>query len=137
MREISMTTSISRISPVLGVKRVRQAAEYYRDILGFSLDPEDGVFQPSPNEPDGVYGIVKLGSQWIHFQIRRGDTSTRERSSIERDIYLYVDDITATHADLSRCGANIVQPLFDAPYGFREFTIEDLNGFRLTFGQPT
>ena len=56
-----MAVTYSRVSPVLGVKRVRQAAEYYRDVLGFSLDPVDGVFQPSPEEPDGVYAIVKKG----------------------------------------------------------------------------
>lgn len=37
-------------SPVLGVANVREAAEYYRDVLGFGLDPDD-VFQPSPDEP--------------------------------------------------------------------------------------
>ena len=59
-------------SPVLGVRRVRQAAEYYRDVLGFDLDPVDGVFQPSPDEPDGVYAIIKRPGVWIHLQIRRG-----------------------------------------------------------------
>ena len=131
-----MNSSISRVSPVLGVKHVREAAEYYRDVLGFSLDPVDGVFQPSPDEPDGVYGIVKKGSVWIHFQIRRADIQQRPRRAMERDIYLYIDDVAATYADLARRGANIVQPPFDAPYGIREFTVEDLNGFRLTFGQP-
>ncbi len=63
----SMT--IARISPVLGVKSVRKSAEYYRDVLGFSLDPVDGVFQPTLDEPDGVYAIVKKGDFWIHFQI--------------------------------------------------------------------
>ena len=130
-----MNTSISRVSPVLGVKRVRQAAEYYRDVLGFRLDPVEGVFQPSPDEPDGVYAIVKMGHAWIHFQIRRGDMPQRERHSFERDIYLQVDDVATMHADLARRGAYIIQPLFNAPYGFREFTIEDINGFRLTFGQ--
>ena len=33
-----------------GVGHVRQAAEHYRDVLGFSLDPVDGVFQPTADE---------------------------------------------------------------------------------------
>ena len=130
-----MNALIRGISPILGVKRVRQTAEYYRDVMGFALDPIDGVFQPSADEPDGVYGIVKRGDIWIHFQIRRDAGVQSKRQFIERDIYLYVDDVVAWHSDLKNRGANIIQPLVEAAYGFREFTAEDLNGFRLTFGQ--
>jgi len=114
---------------------VRQAAEYYRDVLGFSLDPVDGVFQPTPDEPGGLYAIVKRGGVWIHFQIRRGDLPARERQSFEGDIYLYVDNLDAVYSDLKQRGASITQPPHRAPYGLREFRVEDLNGYRLTFGE--
>lgn len=61
-----MTTMNWQASPILGVRQVRRAAEYYRDVLGFSLDP-DGVFQSSPDEPGGVYAIVKRPGAWVHF----------------------------------------------------------------------
>ncbi len=122
-------------SPVLGVRRVRQAAEYDRDVLGFTLDPDDGVFQPTPDEPDGVYAIVKRPGVWIHFQIRRGEFPERLRPAFERDVYLYVDDVDALHADLQRRGAAIASPPRMAPYGIREMVVEDLNGYRLAFGQ--
>lgn len=125
----------SAAAPVLGVGRVRQAAEYYRDVLGFSLDPVDGVFQPSPHEPDGVYAIVKRSGAWIHFQIRRGDVPPAPRPAFERDVYLYVDNVDDLHADLVRRGANILSPPSQAPHGIREMVIEDLNGYRLAFGQ--
>ncbi len=32
-----------RIAPILGVGNVRQTAECYRDVLGFTLDPVDGI----------------------------------------------------------------------------------------------
>jgi uncharacterized glyoxalase superfamily protein PhnB len=130
-----MSSESWRASPVLGVRQVRQAAEYYRDVLGFSLDPVDGVFQPSPDEPGGVYAIVKRGGVWIHFQIRRGDLPARERQSVEGDIYLYVDKLDAVYSDLKQRGASITQPPQMAPYGLREFRVEDLNGYRLTFGE--
>jgi uncharacterized glyoxalase superfamily protein PhnB len=123
-----------QVSPVLSVRRVRQAAEYYRDVLGFSLDP-DGVFQPSPAEPDGVYAIVKRPGVWIHFQIRRGPLPERERSAYERDVYLYVDDVDRLHDDLKRRGARILAPPQMTPHGIRELVVEDLNGFRLAFGE--
>jgi catechol 2,3-dioxygenase-like lactoylglutathione lyase family enzyme len=128
-------TKTWQISPVLGVRHVRQTAEYYRDVLGFSLDPVEGVFQPSADEPGGVYAIVKGQGVWIHFQIRRGDTPEGKRQPFERDIYLYVDDLDSVHADLQRRGAVICEPPRLAPYGIREFVVKDLNGYILTFGE--
>lgn len=125
-----------RASPVLAVRDVRQAAEYYRDVLGFSLDPVDGVFAPSAEEPSGVYAIVKRAGVWIHFQIRREEIPRRQRASFECDVYVYVDDVDSLHADLQRRGATILRPLELAPYGIREIMVEDLYGYRLIFGQP-
>ena len=132
-----MSNDSWRLAPILGVRNVRQAAEYYRDVLGFSLDPEDGVFQPSPDEPGGVYAIVKRDGAWIHFQIRRGEIPQRERPGLERDVYLYVDNLDELYVDLQRRGAQITQPPRQAPYGLREIVIEDLNGYRIAFGEET
>ena len=132
-----MNSKAWQASPVLGVRNVRQAAEYYRDVLGFSLDPVDGVFQPSADEPGGVYGIVKRPGVLIHFQIRRGELPERRRQAFERDVYLYVDDLDALHTDLERRGAVIAQGPQVAPYGIREIEVIDLNGYRLTFGEFT
>lgn len=136
VKAMGMSAMAMRVSPVLGVRQVRKTAEYYRDVLGFFLDPVDGVFQPSPDDPQGVYGIVKKGNVWIHFQVRGEDVLPRQRAVIERDVYLYVNDVESVYADLHRRGATIIQPLTDAAYGIREFVVEDLNGFRLVFGQP-
>lgn len=124
-------------APILGVRHVRQAAEYYRDVLGFTLDPVEGVFQPSADEPGGVYAIVERWGVLIHFQIRRGDIPTRTRQGHERDVYLYVKDLDSLYAELQTRGATILQPPTMAPYGIRELVVEDLNGFRLAFGEET
>lgn len=123
------------VSPILGVLNVRETAEHYRDVLGFSLDPVDGVFQPSPDEPGGVYAIVKRGSAWIHFQIRRRELPRPPRGPFERDIYLYVDDLDNLHADLQRRGARILSAPAIAPHGLHELLVEDLNGYRIAFGE--
>jgi catechol 2,3-dioxygenase-like lactoylglutathione lyase family enzyme len=123
-------------APILGVSRVRRTAEYYRDVLGFDLDPDDGVFAPSPAESDGVYAIVERGGALLHFQIRRGPAPPeRERGAHERDVYLYVDQLDQLHAELVGRGAKIIQPPQLAPYGIREFVIEDLDRHRIAFGE--
>jgi uncharacterized glyoxalase superfamily protein PhnB len=117
------------------VRRVRQAAEHYRDVLGFTLDPVDGVFQPSRDEPDGVYAIVERFGVSIHFQIRRGELPERKRPSFERDVYLYVDDVDALHKELVGRGATILEPPHVAPHGIYELLVEDPDGYRLVFGE--
>jgi uncharacterized glyoxalase superfamily protein PhnB len=111
-----------QICPILGVPRVRPAAEYYRDVLGFQLDPERGVFQPVADEPDGVYAIVERDGACVHLQIRRGERTLRpaQRGAYERE--------------LKQRGAS-VQPPKRAPYGIRECEVEDLDGHRLAFGE--
>jgi uncharacterized glyoxalase superfamily protein PhnB len=130
-----MNNNSWRASPILGVKNVRQAAEYYRDVLGFDLDPDDGVFQPSADEPGGVYAIVKRAEVWVHFQIRRDEPRPRSRPAFERDVYLYIANLDAVFAELQRRGAVILQPPQAMPYGIREMVVEDLNGFRVVFGE--
>jgi uncharacterized glyoxalase superfamily protein PhnB len=122
-------------APILGVRNVRQAAEYYRDVLGFSLDPVNGVFQPGADEPGGVYAVVQRNGVRVHFQIRRGDLPERARQPLERDVYLYVAGLDELHADLQRRGADIIQPPRVAPYGLRELVVQDLNSYRLAFGE--
>lgn len=130
-----MNSNQWRASPVLGVPNVRQAAEYYRDVLGFDLDPVDGIFQPTADEPGGVYAIVKRAGVWIHFQIRRDERPKRTRPAFEGDVYLYVEGLDTLYGELQQRGAVILQPPRVAPYGIREVIVEDLNGYRLTFGE--
>jgi len=129
-----MNDRAGQASPILGVPNVRQAAEYYRDVLGFALEP-DGVFQPTADEPGGVYAIVKRPGAWIHFQIRRGEVPVRVRQAFERDVYVYVAGVDSLYQELLKRGAIIEQPPRNAPYGLRELEVQDLNGYRLTFGE--
>lgn len=130
-----MTLRAYEICPILGVPNVRQAAEYYRDVLGFHLDPVDGVFQPSPEEPDGVYALVERPGAVIHLQIRVNPPAPARRPTYERDVYVYVEDVDALHHDLVQRGAVVLETPHLAPYGIREMVVEDLNGYRIAFGQ--
>lgn len=123
-------------APILGVRDVRRTAEYYRDVLGFSLDPETGVFEGAGDDPGGLYAIVERDGAAVHFQIRRGDLPARRREPLERDVYIYVDDVDALYAELRRRGASVPEPPRTAPYGLREIVAEDLDGYRVAFGAP-
>ncbi len=135
-----------QIAPVLGVPNVRRAAEHYRDALGFNLDPVNGVFAPSPNEPGGVYAIVMRESAIIHLQIRRGGlagpkgegvSTAAPRAEFERDVYvrMRIGALNALHQELVQRGATILQAPMLAPHGIREMVVSDLDGYRIAFGE--
>jgi catechol 2,3-dioxygenase-like lactoylglutathione lyase family enzyme len=51
------------------------------------------------------------------------------------DLYVHVDDLDQRFAAIAT-RAEVVEAPHSTEYGMREFIIKDLNGFRLTFGQP-
>jgi len=52
--------------------------------------------------------------------------------------WLNVEDLDALYATHLARGATIVSPLEDKPWGKREYTVRDLNGYHLRFaGEPT
>lgn len=123
-----------RIAPVLGSRNVQKTVDYFTSVLGFECPA--GVFAPSSDEPTGIYGIVRRDGTEIHIQIRRREIFAGERQSIEGDVYVFVDDADAVHAEVSARGAKVLRPPADQAYGLRDFVVEDPDGHRINFGSP-
>ena len=123
--------------PVLGVRDVTAAAEYWRDVLGFDLDPEHGVIDGTDDEPGGIYAVVSRRGSRVHFEIRRRGSvrGEHDRERIETD-YVFVDDVDSLYDELRERGADVWGPPTVAPYGLREIRVEDGSGHRITFGCP-
>ncbi len=115
-----------RIVPMIHVPDVRATADWYTSI-GFKL--------VRSNEEDGEmnWALLLLGSSELMLQ-SGGKPSTAHRR--EFDLYIHTDDLQALHAKLKGRVA-VVEDLHDTFYGMREFIIRDINGFWITFGQPT
>jgi uncharacterized glyoxalase superfamily protein PhnB len=47
-----------------------------------------------------------------------------------------VDDADALHAELTSRGANVLGEPVSHPWGLRDFSVFDLEGNQITFGQP-
>jgi uncharacterized glyoxalase superfamily protein PhnB len=121
---------------VLGTADVRRIAEWYRDELGFTLDPENGLF----SEPDeGVlYGIVSRDGAAIHFQIRPDPAQLppASRDTYLTDLYVYVDDVDALYETARARNIPVIRDIYDEPYGTRDFAISDPDGHHVVFGSP-
>jgi uncharacterized glyoxalase superfamily protein PhnB len=112
------------VAPVFQVRDVAAAAEYYRDKLSFEIRLLMG-------EPP-VYATTARGEAAIHFSKAEQPV---QRSSTVGDIYVFVSDVDGLYEELTAHDVKVVAELETYPYGMREFAIEDLNGYRLCFGE--
>lgn len=120
------------IAPYFLVPDVVAAANYYRDRLGFAYDRFWG-------EPPGFCMVYRSGVIIMLRQLEEGQVARpNNRADPEGgawDAYIWVMDADALHAEFKGRGVKIVRDICDQPYLCRDFDVEDLNGYRLCFGQ--
>lgn len=131
-----MTTSpqvrLTASAPVLLVKDVVAAANFYRDTMGFDYKQFWG-------EPPS---FVILKRDGMYVMLRQADDPKHvvpHWTVAENlwNIYFWVDDVDALYAEFVKRGAKIDYELCQQPYGCREFGVQDLDGHDIAFGQPT
>ena len=100
------------VSPVLGTRDVRALAAFFVDQLGFTCDPENGIFEGVDASEGAVYAIVVRGDARFHLQIRRHDVwPAGEREDIEGDAYVFVDDAYALFDEYTARGVPMHRPV--------------------------
>lgn len=123
--------TLTGVAPVLLVRDVVAAANYYRERLGFSYDRFWGH---PPNfcmvKRDGLVVMLAQagpGTQLKpHWRVVSGTWNS----------YLWTDDADALYAEMKERGATIDYELSDKPYGIREFGVRDLDDHDIGIGQP-
>jgi predicted lactoylglutathione lyase len=115
------------VSPVLLVRDVVKAAEYFRDKLGFSFPRYWG-------EPPAFCIPQREGVFVMLNQVAAGDEFEPNAAYDGRfDVYFNVRDADALHDEFKARGADIVCPPSDEPYMMREFQVRDVDGHLLAF----
>ena len=120
---------------------VERLLAYYVEVLSFELTYRQ------PEEPPADFCILKLGNA----QIMIGETpqamitaDRNDRRLLEAvaprvgrpgpiSVYIGVEDIDAHHDQVAARGAEIVEPIWDAPWGLRQFSVLDPDGNLTTF----
>jgi uncharacterized glyoxalase superfamily protein PhnB len=108
------------VHPTLKVPNVQTAVEFYRDRLGFEVDFLWG-------EPP-VHAGVRLGTVSIHF-------SRDEPNTNGFWIYLVVNGVDELFEWYTSNGVDLLDSPKTQPWGMREFSIRDNNGYHLRFAQ--
>ncbi len=117
------------LQPELAVPDVEAAAAYYRDQLGFTVDWMYG-------EPPGQAMVARR--EWMGTGVRIQLHRSRRRPGTRGMVLVIevVSDIDAVYAQYTARGVHIVEQIEDRPWGSRDFTVEDLNGYQLRFTTP-
>ena len=120
---------------------VEQQLAYYVDVLSFEL------VHRQPEDAPADFCILKLqGAQIMIGANPQGliDADRADHRLIEEvvprvgkpgpiSVYIDVDDIDTFHEQVTTRGARIVEPIWDAPWGNRQFSVIDPDSNITTF----
>ncbi len=121
------------LSPTLAVRNMRETIEFYKNSLGFKM----GMAFPDANNPEYV-DLTKDGMVLMFIPAKNCGIGGEEKLGIGVNLYLQIDgDIDEYYDELKKKDVKIAVDIKDEPYGVRDFTVEDLNGYKLTFNQVT
>jgi len=119
------------ISPTLAVRNMKQTIEFYKKSLGFKM----GMAFPDADNPEYA-DLSKDGMVLMFIPAENIGIGSREKLGVGVDIYMQIDgDIEEYYTGLKDKGVKIAVDIKDEPYGIRDFTVEDIDGYKLTFNQ--
>jgi uncharacterized glyoxalase superfamily protein PhnB len=117
--------TLQQVTPMIHVPDVHATVAWYESIgfavLGTNEDPDDGM----------NFAFLSYGNSQIMLNAG-GRSSNEDRREV--DLYIRTDEVDSLHERL-KDRVQIHLGLNNTFYGTREFTVRDLNGFWLTFGQ--
>jgi uncharacterized glyoxalase superfamily protein PhnB len=129
--------SYASMRPLLMVRNLKESVDFYSNVLGFTVNgtwPEGDPSWASLSAGGASLMLNYVGDPHAH-----EDDSEPHSHEPEFNGVLYFDadgSLEELHATvkskLASCG-----DIEEMPYGMKEFSITDPNGYNLTFGKPT
>ncbi|WP_284758236.1 glyoxalase superfamily protein [Agrobacterium sp. fls2-241-TYG-188a] len=111
-----------RVAPMLPVKDIQKAHDFYANILGFQKTFENG-------NPVG-FMILKRDDAELHLTLQPA-----HKSAPFNVAHMLVGDVDAIHRLCSDYGLRIIKRLETKDYGLRAFVFEDPDGNRIDVAQ--
>ena len=119
------------ISPTLAVRNMKQTIQFYRDSLGFQM----GTAFPDVDNPEYA-DLSKDGMVIMLVPTQNVGIGAEARLGTGVNLYMQIDgDIDGYYDELTKKGIKVMVDIKDEPFGIRDFTVEDINGYKLTFNQ--
>ena len=119
------------LSPLLAVGNMKETIEFYKNVLGFKI----GMVFPDADNPEYA-DLSKDGMVLMFVPAKDHGIGSGEKLGIGVYLYMEIDGgIDEYYAELKSKGVNIVADIKDEPYGVRDFTVKDIDGYQLTFNK--
>ncbi len=119
------------LSPLLAVRNVEETIEFYKNILGF----ETGMVFPDENNPEYA-DLSKDGMVMMFLLAKNMGIGSDEKLGIGVNLYMEIDgDIDEYYTELKNRSVKFVYDINDEHFGIRDFAIEDIDGYQLTFNR--
>ena len=121
------------ISALLAVRNMKETIDFYTKSLGFTL----GMCFPDANNPEYA-DLAKDGMVLMVIPAENHGISPEEKFGVGVYLYMHIDgDIDEYCQELKGRDVKIATDIKDEPYGVRDFTVEDIDGYKLVFNQVT
>ena len=121
------------VSPTLAVRDMKQTIQFYRDSLGFKM----GMAFPDADNPEYA-DLSKDGMVIMLIPTKNAGIGGNQKLGIGVNLYMQIDgNIDEYYSELKKKGVEISVDIKDEPFGIRDFTVEDINGYKLTFNQAS
>ena len=116
-------------APILLVKDVTVSAHWYRDTLGFRIVEFYG-------EPSS-FVIIERDGHYMMFSNAPAEQIKPNWKIVDKtsNVYFWVNDVEALYKEFIKSGATIDYELYTAPYGVKEFGINDPDEYDIAFGE--
>ena len=122
---------MGHISPMLAVGNMKRTIKFYENSLGFKM----GMTFPHEDNPEYA-DLSKDGMVLMFISAENIGIKREEKLGVGVNIYMQIDgDIDKYYNELKDKGVRIVVDIKDEPYGIRDFSIEDIDGYKLTFNK--
>ena len=119
------------LSPTLAVRDMKKTIEFYKNSLGFKV----GMCFPTVDNPEYA-DLSKDGMVLMFVPAANLGISDDDKYGTGVNLYMQIDgDIDEYYDELKKNGVKITEDIKDEPYNIRDFTIEDIDGYLLTFNQ--
>jgi uncharacterized glyoxalase superfamily protein PhnB len=119
------------VSPTLAVRNMKETIQFYRGSLGFKM----GMVFPDADNPEYA-DLSRDGMVIMLIPAKNVGVGSKQKLGVGVNLYMQIDgDIDEYYGQLKSKGVKVVVDIKDEPFGIRDFTVEDINGYKLTFNQ--
>ena len=116
---------IYKVVPFLPVKDLKETINFYKEYLGFS------------NEWFWEETDAGISRDELRLLFNRNPTHAERINSPNQSLEVcwFVDNVDEFYKEYKEKGVQIVSELKNEPWGIREFTIKDINGYWIRVGE--